>query len=57
MIILEYKVSRIISYAILAFLIIMILNIPRSHNGSDVDGETGEESEGKPTDTPHSRND
>ena len=25
---------------------------PRSHNGSDADGETGEESEGKPTDTP-----
>ena len=35
---------------------ITLLNLPRSHNGSDADGETGEESEGKPTDTPHSRN-
>ena len=29
---------------------------PRSHNGSDADGETREEFEGKPADTPHSRN-
>lgn len=29
---------------------------PRSHNGSDADDETGEESEGKQTVTPHSRN-
>ena len=31
---------------------ITLLNIPRSHNGSDADGETGEESEGKHMDTP-----
>ena len=36
--------------------LIIILNIPRSHNGSDAEGEIGEESEGKPTDTPYSRN-
>ena len=35
---------------------ITLLNIPRSHNSSDADDETGEESEGKPTDTPHSHN-
>ena len=36
---------------------ITLLNIPHSHNGSDADGKTGEESEGKPMDTfPHSRN-
>ena len=31
---------------------ITLLNIPRSHNGSGADGETGEEFEGKTTDLP-----
>ena len=57
MIYLEYKANQTISYSNLCFLIQSRYSTsPRSHNGSDADGETGEESEGKPTDTPHSRN-
>ena len=53
---LEYKTrqDQILVYPILPNN--LMLNIPRSHNGSDADNETGEVSEGKPTDTPHSRN-
>ena len=58
MIYLEYKTSQdqILVYHILPN-IQYTQHPPRSHNGSDADGETGEESEGKPADIPHSRND
>ena len=53
MIYLEYKTSENKSQSISSFLIQSRYSTsPRSHNGSDADGETGEESEGKLTDTP-----